>query len=191
MWRISQSVLDPRIPPKSPKILKSAAGMFRPRAHRVRRNTAERGEPVSRTLLTGAGRSVGNVRHAGPSRSYTHGPRSDAAIDLRESVSGTGAWRPTCGGYTSVTCIPSADRLNRNPPVCECSLITTPFSFLSQATEPPSNIVRPAVTAVKLPLEIRRTGQIVDLTLGVEPAAPTSTIDMPESLNLYCFWSLL
>ena len=33
-------------------------------------------------------------------------------------------------GYLSVICIPLADRLNRNPPVCECSLITTPFSFL-------------------------------------------------------------
>ena len=47
----------------------------------------------------------------------------------------------------SVTFIPLADRLNRNPPVCECSLMTTPFSFLRYATEPPSNTVRPAVTA--------------------------------------------
>lgn len=29
-----------------------------------------------------------------------------------------------------VICIPLADRLNRSPPVCECSLITTPLSFL-------------------------------------------------------------
>ena len=26
-------------------------------------------------------------------------------------------------------CIPLADRLNRSPPVCECSFITTPVSF--------------------------------------------------------------
>jgi hypothetical protein len=33
-------------------------------------------------------------------------------------------------GCWSVMCIPLADRLNLSPPVCECSLITTPFSFL-------------------------------------------------------------
>ncbi len=33
-------------------------------------------------------------------------------------------------GYSSVMCMPSEERLNFNPPVCECSLITTPFSFL-------------------------------------------------------------
>ena len=30
----------------------------------------------------------------------------------------------------SVMCIPLADRLNRSPPVWECSLMTTPLSFL-------------------------------------------------------------
>lgn len=30
----------------------------------------------------------------------------------------------------SVTFTPLADRLNRSPPVWECSVITTPFSFL-------------------------------------------------------------
>jgi hypothetical protein len=37
--------------------------------------------------------------------------------------------RPFYGCWRAM-CIPLADRLNRNPPVCECSLITTPFSFL-------------------------------------------------------------
>ena len=30
----------------------------------------------------------------------------------------------------SVRCIPLVDRLNRSPPVWECSLMTTPFWFL-------------------------------------------------------------
>ena len=33
-------------------------------------------------------------------------------------------------GYWSVIFIPLADRLNFNPPDCDCTLITTPFSFL-------------------------------------------------------------
>src|SRR5271155_5688728 len=49
--------------------------------------------------------------------------------------------------FWSVIFIPSADRLNRSPWVCECSLITTPLSFLRYATEPPAPIVAPAVTA--------------------------------------------
>jgi len=49
--------------------------------------------------------------------------------------------------FWSVICMPLADRLNRNPSVCECSLITTPLSFLRYATEPPATTVAPAVTA--------------------------------------------
>ena len=33
-------------------------------------------------------------------------------------------------GYWSVIFIPLADRLNFNPPDCEFTLMTTPFSFL-------------------------------------------------------------
>jgi len=33
-------------------------------------------------------------------------------------------------GYWSVIFIPLAARLNLNPPDCECTLMTTPFSFL-------------------------------------------------------------
>jgi hypothetical protein len=33
-------------------------------------------------------------------------------------------------GYLSVMFIPLADRLNFNPPDCECTLMTTPLSFL-------------------------------------------------------------
>ena len=42
--------------------------------------------------------------------------------------------------------MPLADRLNRNPSVWECSLITTPLSFFRYATEPPAMTVAPAVT---------------------------------------------
>jgi len=39
--------------------------------------------------------------------------------------------------------------------------------------------------------EIGRTGQIIDFTLALIPAAPTSATDTPDSLKGYCFWSLL
>jgi hypothetical protein len=55
-----------------------------------------------------------------------------------------GCWR--------VRVTPLADRLNRKPPVWECSLITTPLSFLRYASEPPSMMVIPAVTAEYLPV---------------------------------------
>lgn len=38
--------------------------------------------------------------------------------------------RPFLYACWRVMRIPLADRLNRSPPVCECSLMTTPFSFL-------------------------------------------------------------
>ena len=139
-WQCRRNPPSRELPPGSPsagRALKSAASMSR------------RALPTSGVV----GRWMGNVLDAGTSR-FAHDPRLRER-SLRSTIAirsrGRGAWRPTCGGYTSVMCMPLADRLNRNPPVCECSLTTTPFSFLSQATEPPSTIVRPAVTAVKLP----------------------------------------
>jgi hypothetical protein len=118
------------------------------------KNAKERGEPGSPRWWWADGTSAGDCRLTAlgeePSRSVHRSAEwSAATIDHRYSVSRCEA---TCSGYWSAMCIPLADRLKRTPPVCECNLTTTPFSFLSQAIEPPSTTVKPAVAAEKLPL---------------------------------------
>jgi hypothetical protein len=59
--------------------------------------------------------------------------KSAAGVPAAQNPGGSAGPLGPCSpihGYWSVMRIPLADRLNRNPPVCECSLITTPFSFL-------------------------------------------------------------
>src|SRR6266853_5944176 len=65
------------------------------------------------------------------------------AVPVRPAIGAASRKRLTLQ-LASVTLTPFAARLNFKPTSVECSLITTPCSFLRYATEPPPATVNPA-----------------------------------------------